>query len=99
MGSMPPATNFLVQIRQVDVDSFLDDSPLPCCEVTVVAKAGEGTAEHFHYLVPILNINPSQKVSIQCSLLIPASKQLGEQLTNKFDVFSAFDRKDRLRIE
>ena len=70
---MPPTTNFLLQIRQVDVDSFLENSLLPCCEVTVVAKAGEGTAEHLHYSVPILNINPNRKVSIQLS------KQLSEQ--------------------
>ena len=67
------------------MDSFLDNPPLPCCEVTVVAKAGEGTAEHLHCLVPILNIDPSRKVSIQCSLLIPISNPLSE-----YSIFVAY---------
>ena len=60
------------------MDNFLDNSPLPCCEVTVVARTGEGTAEHLHCSVPILNIEPSQKVSIQCSLSIPISYSQSE---------------------
>ena len=60
------------------MDNFLDNSPLPCCEVTVVAKTGEGIAEHLRCSVPILNIERSRKVSIQCSLSIPISYSQSE---------------------
>ena len=63
---------------QVDVDEFCyrESLPLPCCEVTLVAKAGEDTAEFLNHPVTVENIQPEKTVYIQCSLGSIASSHL-----------------------
>lgn len=55
---------------QVDVDEFCskESLPLPCCEVTLVAKAAKDTAEFLNHPVTVENIQPKKTVYIQCSL-------------------------------
>ena len=62
-----------IQISQAEVDEFSDNSPLPCCSVTVLPKAGEDAVEFLRYPVVIENIfyilaHSEMKLFIHCSM-------------------------------
>ena len=61
-----------IQISQAEVDKFSDSSPLPCCLVTVLPKAGEDSVEFLRYPVVIENVDifahSEMKLFIHCSM-------------------------------